>query len=186
MGDFSAKHNSWGCDVNNFRGTNLNNYIERSGYRVLAPSTPTRYGYNSTTTLDFAITLNVDWACTATPRSHLSSDHKPVTIDFITNPHFFSLPNKRYTNMKTNWENFTQNITVTDNFALSDANTPENIDEQIAAFTDRLHHAYINASKPLKQNDTFYISRDLNQLFKERNRVRKPWHYTRSAADKTL
>ncbi|GFW86202.1 hypothetical protein TNCV_4779141 [Trichonephila clavipes] len=61
-----------------------------------------------------------------------------------------------------------------------EANTPEDIDEQIAAFTDRLHQAYKNASKPLKHNDTFYISRDLNQLFKERNRARKIWHYTRS------
>ncbi|GFV15294.1 hypothetical protein TNCV_4897071 [Trichonephila clavipes] len=65
-----------------------------------------------------------------------------------------------------------------------EANTPEDIDEQIAAFTDRLHQAYKNASKPLKHNDTFYISRDLNQLFKERNRARKIWHYTRSPADK--
>ncbi|GFU60525.1 probable RNA-directed DNA polymerase from transposon X-element [Trichonephila clavipes] len=65
-----------------------------------------------------------------------------------------------------------------------EANTQEDIDEQIAAFTDRLHQAYKNASKPLKHNDTFYISRDLNQLFKERNRARKIWHYTRSPADK--
>ncbi|GFV66783.1 probable RNA-directed DNA polymerase from transposon X-element [Trichonephila clavipes] len=86
--------------------------------------------------------------------------------------------------MKTNWGKFTQNLNIPDNFTLPDANTPEDIDEQIAAFTDRLHQAYTNASKPLKHNDTFYISRDLNQLFKERNRARKIWHYTRSPADK--
>ncbi|GFT55962.1 hypothetical protein TNCV_402551 [Trichonephila clavipes] len=70
------------------------------------------------------------------------------------------------------------------NYKIYHANTPEDIDEQIAAFTDRLHQAYMNASKPLKHNDTFYISRDLNQLFKERNRARKICHYTRSPADK--
>ncbi|GFX02318.1 hypothetical protein TNCV_2284861 [Trichonephila clavipes] len=86
--------------------------------------------------------------------------------------------------MKTDWEKFRQNLTVPDNFTLSDANTPDDIDEQITAFTDRLHHAYINASKPLKQNDTFYISRDLNQLFKGRNRAGKTWHYTKGPADK--
>ncbi|GFU77375.1 hypothetical protein TNCV_1538851 [Trichonephila clavipes] len=69
--------------------------------------------------------------------------------------------------MKTNWK-FTQNLNIPDNFTLPDANTPEDIDEQIAAFTDRLHQAYTNASKPLKHNDTFYISRDLNQLFKRK------------------
>ncbi|GFX21449.1 RNA-directed DNA polymerase from mobile element jockey [Trichonephila clavipes] len=151
-----------------------------------APPTPTRYGYNSASTLDLAITTNVDWPCTVTSRSELSSDHNPVTFDFITTTHFFLPPNKRYTQMKTNWGKFTQNLTVPDNFTLPDANTPEDIDEQIAAFTDRLHHAYTNASKLLKQNDTFYISRDLNQLFKERNRARKTWHYTRSSADKNI
>ncbi|GFS56192.1 uncharacterized protein TNCV_1650961 [Trichonephila clavipes] len=70
------------------------------------------------------------------------------------------------------------------NYKIHHANTPEDIDEQIAAFTDRLHHAYTKAFKPLKQNDTFYINRDLNQHFKERNRAKKTWHYTRSPADK--
>ncbi|GFV69328.1 hypothetical protein TNCV_2942981 [Trichonephila clavipes] len=128
--------------------------------------------------------MNVDWPCTATSISELSSDHNPVTFEFTTTTHFFPPPNKRYTHMKTNWGKFTQNLNIPDNFTLPDANTPEDIDEQIAAFTDRLHQAYTNASKPLKHNDTFYISRDLNQLFKERNRARKIWHYTRSPADK--
>ncbi|GFX11046.1 hypothetical protein TNCV_2246231 [Trichonephila clavipes] len=105
-------------------------------------------------------------------------------------------PNKRYTNMKTNWEkftqnltipdNFTQNLTIPDNFTQPEANTPEDIDTQVADFTDRLQQASKNASKPLKNNDTFYISRDLKQLFKERNRARKTWHYTRSPADKNI
>ncbi|GFW35941.1 probable RNA-directed DNA polymerase from transposon X-element [Trichonephila clavipes] len=178
MGDFNAKHSSWGCDVDIPRGVRLKTHIERSGYRILAPPTPTRYGYNSASTLDFAITQNADWPCIVTSRSELSSDHNPVTFDFLISTHFFPLLHKRYTNIKTNWEKFTQNITVPDNFTL-----PEDIDTQVTAFTNRLQQAYKNASKPLKSNDTFYISRDL-KLFKDRNRVRKTWHYTRSPADK--
>ncbi|GFX13667.1 hypothetical protein TNCV_1921801 [Trichonephila clavipes] len=184
MGDFNAKHSSWGCDVDTRRGITFNHHIQRSGYRILAPPTPTRYGHDSASTLDLAISTNVDWPCTATSISELCSDHNPVTFEFTTTTHFFPPPNKRYTHMKTNWGKFTQNLNIPDNFTLPDANTPEDIDEQIAAFTDRLHQAYTNASKPLKHNDTFYISRDLNQLFKERNRARKIWHYTRSPADK--
>ncbi|GFX72062.1 nucleic-acid-binding protein from transposon X-element [Trichonephila clavipes] len=41
MGDFNAKHISWGCNVDNWRGTYLHKHIERSGYRILAPPTPT-------------------------------------------------------------------------------------------------------------------------------------------------
>ncbi|GFW98478.1 probable RNA-directed DNA polymerase from transposon X-element [Trichonephila clavipes] len=184
MGDFNAKHSSWGCDVDTRRGITFNHHIQRSGYRILAPPTPTRYGHDSASTLDLAISTNVDWPCTVTSISELSSDHNPVTFEFTTTTHFFPPPNKRYTHMKTNWGKFTQNLNIPDNFTLPDANTPEDIDEQIAAFTDRLHQAYKNASKPLKHNDTFYISRDLNQLFKERNRARKIWYYTRSPADK--
>ncbi|GFW68457.1 probable RNA-directed DNA polymerase from transposon X-element [Trichonephila clavipes] len=183
MGDFNAKHSSWGCDVDTRRGITFNHHIQRSGYRILAPPTP-RYGHDSASTLDLAISTNVDWPCTVTSISELSSDHNPVTFEFTTTTHFFPPPNKRYTHMKTNWGKFTQNLNIPDNFTLPEANTPEDIDEQIAAFTDRLHQAYKNASKPLKHNDTFYISRDLNQLFKERNRARKIWHYTRSPADK--
>ncbi|GFT04810.1 hypothetical protein TNCV_1498821 [Trichonephila clavipes] len=51
---------------------------------------------------------------------------------------------------------------------LDEANTPEDIDEQIAAFTDRLHQAYKNASKPLKHNDTFTLAGiSTNSLKKE-------------------
>ncbi|GFX37820.1 RNA-directed DNA polymerase from mobile element jockey [Trichonephila clavipes] len=105
MGDFNAKHSSWGCDVDSPRGVRLKTHIERTGYRILAPPTPMRYGHNSTSTLDFAITQNADWPCVVTSRSELSSDHNPVT-------------------------------------------------------------------------------RDLKQLFKDRNRARKTWHYTKSPADK--
>ncbi|GFY51257.1 hypothetical protein TNIN_121411 [Trichonephila inaurata madagascariensis] len=66
--------------------------------------------------------------------------------------------------MKTNWEKFTQNLNVPDNFTLPEAKTTDDIDKQVAAFTERLHKAYINASKPLKNNDTFYISR-INSIY---------------------
>ncbi|GFY64689.1 hypothetical protein TNIN_160251 [Trichonephila inaurata madagascariensis] len=101
MGDFNAKHTSWKCDVDNRRGTFLDAHINRSGIRILAPPTPTRY-----------------------------------------------------TNMKTNWEKFTQNLNVPDNFTLPEAKITDDIDKQVAAFTERPHKAYINASKPLKNNDT--------------------------------
>ncbi|GFX62220.1 putative RNA-directed DNA polymerase from transposon BS [Trichonephila clavipes] len=98
MGDFNAKHSSWGCDVDSPRGVRLKTHIERLGYRILAPPTPTRYGYNSASTLDSAITQNADWPCIVTSRSELSSDHNLVTFDFLTSTHFFPLPHKRYTN----------------------------------------------------------------------------------------
>ncbi|GFT57699.1 RNA-directed DNA polymerase from mobile element jockey [Trichonephila clavipes] len=91
MGDFNAKHSSWGCDVDTRRGITFNHHIQRSGYRILAPPTPTRYGHDSASTLDLAISTNVDWPCTATSISELSSDHNPVTFEFTTTFSFSTL-----------------------------------------------------------------------------------------------
>ncbi|GFT14509.1 hypothetical protein TNCV_4004581 [Trichonephila clavipes] len=46
MGDFNAKHSSWGCDVDTRRGITFNIHIQRSGYRILAPPTPTSRDLN--------------------------------------------------------------------------------------------------------------------------------------------
>jgi len=40
-GDFNAKHNSWGCRVNNFRGTILYSFINTKNLNVLSPPKPT-------------------------------------------------------------------------------------------------------------------------------------------------
>ncbi|GFX34055.1 probable RNA-directed DNA polymerase from transposon X-element [Trichonephila clavipes] len=42
VGDFNAKHTSWGCPVNDARGNRLYRYVVNSGIDVIAPLTPTR------------------------------------------------------------------------------------------------------------------------------------------------
>ncbi|GFQ81621.1 hypothetical protein TNCT_620721 [Trichonephila clavata] len=41
MGDFNAKHPSWGCDIESGRGKKINSYTEQKGLRIIAPPTPT-------------------------------------------------------------------------------------------------------------------------------------------------
>jgi len=40
-GDNNAKHQSWGCRVNNLRGNILYNFVNSKKFKVLAPSGPT-------------------------------------------------------------------------------------------------------------------------------------------------
>jgi len=40
-GDYNAKHQSWGCRVNNPRGLTLYNFINSKGFKVLAQPGPT-------------------------------------------------------------------------------------------------------------------------------------------------
>ncbi|GBL70831.1 RNA-directed DNA polymerase from mobile element jockey [Araneus ventricosus] len=54
-GDFNAYHINWGCASTNHRGATLMNFINSAGLEILAPSTPTRFGTNSASTIDLAI-----------------------------------------------------------------------------------------------------------------------------------
>ncbi|GFT03462.1 hypothetical protein TNCV_2986181 [Trichonephila clavipes] len=52
-----------------------------------------------------------------------------------------------------------------------------------ANFQDYLK-AIARVYPPHESDDQKKVTRDLNQLLKDRNRARKTWHYTRSPADK--
>ncbi|GFS85365.1 hypothetical protein TNCV_75911 [Trichonephila clavipes] len=55
-GDYNAHHTEWGCISNNQRGLLLKNFTGDTDTDILAPPTPTRFGYNSASTIDFALT----------------------------------------------------------------------------------------------------------------------------------
>ncbi|GFX25770.1 hypothetical protein TNCV_2639141 [Trichonephila clavipes] len=52
VGDFNAKHTSWGCPVSDTRGNRLYRYVINNGIDVLAPPTPARFGTASATIID--------------------------------------------------------------------------------------------------------------------------------------
>ncbi|GFY75923.1 hypothetical protein TNIN_83191 [Trichonephila inaurata madagascariensis] len=47
VGDFNAKHTSFGCQCSNTRGNRLYSYIVNNSIDVFAPLTPTRFGVAS-------------------------------------------------------------------------------------------------------------------------------------------
>ncbi|GFT35244.1 probable RNA-directed DNA polymerase from transposon X-element [Trichonephila clavipes] len=59
-GDYNAKHNSWGCVSSDPRGNYLLRYITNNKLDLIAPSTPTRYGIDSASTLDYALIKNLN------------------------------------------------------------------------------------------------------------------------------
>ncbi|GFT61932.1 putative RNA-directed DNA polymerase from transposon BS [Trichonephila clavipes] len=54
-GDYNAKHTSWGCNYSDPRGNYLLRYITNNNLDLIAPPTPTRYGTDSASTLDYAL-----------------------------------------------------------------------------------------------------------------------------------
>ncbi|GFU02604.1 RNA-directed DNA polymerase from mobile element jockey [Trichonephila clavipes] len=94
VGDFNAKHTSWGCPVNDARGNSLYRYVVNSGIDIIAPPNPTRFGTASATIIDYALTKNLNWPCTIDSISELSSDHNPIKLIFPRTPSFeIPLPN---------------------------------------------------------------------------------------------
>ncbi|GFS55243.1 probable RNA-directed DNA polymerase from transposon X-element [Trichonephila clavipes] len=79
-GDYNAKHTFWGCNYSDPRGNYLLRYITNNNLDLIAPPTPTRYGTDSASTLDYALIKNLIWPCTADSIPELSSDHNPEKI----------------------------------------------------------------------------------------------------------
>ncbi|GFY46927.1 RNA-directed DNA polymerase from mobile element jockey [Trichonephila inaurata madagascariensis] len=82
VGNFNAKHTSWGCPYSDTRGNRLYRYIVSNSIDVFAPSTPTRFGTASASIIDYTLIKNLNWPCTIDSISELSSDHNPVKLHF--------------------------------------------------------------------------------------------------------
>ncbi|GFW59861.1 probable RNA-directed DNA polymerase from transposon X-element [Trichonephila clavipes] len=158
VGDFNAKHTSWGCPVNDARGNRLYRYVVNSGIDVIAPPTPTRFGTASATIIDYALMKNLNWPCTIDSISELSSDHNPIKLNFPRTPSFeIPLPN----------------FTLTGNSS------------QIILQT-MITCTFHRPTQPQRLSPKSMISLgELKQLFRERNRARKLWQFTRFPLHKT-
>ncbi|GFX66535.1 hypothetical protein TNCV_3495951 [Trichonephila clavipes] len=66
------------------------------------------------------------------------------------------------------------------------AHSREEIEKLTADITSNILHAYDLSSKPIQNKNKTYIDSDLKSLFKQRNRARKTWQFTRDPNDKTI
>ncbi|GFV18579.1 hypothetical protein TNCV_2872121 [Trichonephila clavipes] len=82
FGDFNATHSAWNCSKNSPRGIRLKYFTDDNNLEIAFPNSPTRYGYNSSNTLDFAIISNFNYPYNIVSINDLSSDHNPVMLNF--------------------------------------------------------------------------------------------------------
>ncbi|GFX81605.1 putative RNA-directed DNA polymerase from transposon X-element [Trichonephila clavipes] len=168
-GDFNAPHLTWGGKYNSQRGTLLNYFIDNIDTELLAPPTPTRFGYGSASTISFALIINVNWPTQISSILELRSDRNPLILNFDTSTRF-NFPTR---NVTTNWEHFRDNLNHTIKFTPFTANTSEDIENQVADLTDKILNAHNIASKPINPDHKQYASEELKSLFIQRNRSRK-------------
>ncbi|GFW65433.1 neur_chan_memb domain-containing protein [Trichonephila clavipes] len=135
FGDFNVTHNYWNCSNNSPRGVHLKNFIDNTELQIAFPHSPTRYGYNSSNTLDFALINNFDFPFTIESIPELSSDHNPVMPNFSltlpihkANPRAFS----------TCWSAFKKNITKSLHLPnYKNITNPLSLEHKISMFTDK-------------------------------------------------
>ncbi|GFX14748.1 probable RNA-directed DNA polymerase from transposon X-element [Trichonephila clavipes] len=84
-GDYNAKHTSWGCGSSDPRGNYLLRYITNNNLDLIAPPTPTRYGYRSASTIDYALIKNLNWPCTADSLAELIANSTQEIDDQVSN-----------------------------------------------------------------------------------------------------
>ncbi|GIY82208.1 RNA-directed DNA polymerase from mobile element jockey [Caerostris darwini] len=129
-GDLNCHHRSWNCSRANSFDIQLFKFTQHHNLHIAAPSTPTRFGSATPSTIDIAILKKFSHHCPATSISAMTSDHNPVLFNID-----FSLPNnnipKRYI---FNWEKFNY-LLSTASFTPSDLNTQHGIENNINHLT---------------------------------------------------
>ncbi|GFX36706.1 probable RNA-directed DNA polymerase from transposon X-element [Trichonephila clavipes] len=181
VGDFNAKHTSWGCPVSDTRGNRLHHYVINNSIEVLAPPTPTRFGIVSATIIDFALFKNLNWPCNIDSISELSSDHNPIKLHFPKTANF-ELPPPQ---LNTNWNVFTKTLASTENLFLPQANSTAEIESQVRELSSEILNAHVKASRPMIHSEPPFVQGELKHLFRERNKARKLWQFTRFPQHKT-
>ncbi|GFS64172.1 probable RNA-directed DNA polymerase from transposon BS [Trichonephila clavipes] len=182
-GDFNAHHTSWGCRRNDNRGNIIRNLIDSTDTQIVAPTTPTRFGHNSASIIDFALTRNIHWLSQVESIAELSSDHNPLIISFDTNRRFAFL--RRI--VTTDWAAFRELLSPAHyTFHPITARTGEDVDTQVADLTDAIINTHALSSKPIRSGNSYYVSEEIRQLMIERNRARKIWQFTRDPSDKRV
>ncbi|GFX38280.1 probable RNA-directed DNA polymerase from transposon X-element [Trichonephila clavipes] len=182
-GDFNAHHTSWGCRRNDNRGNIIKNLIDSTDTQIVAPTTPTRFGHNSASIIDFALTRNIRWLSQVESIAELSSDHNPLIISFDTNRRF-AFPRRIVT---TDWAAFRELLSPAHyTFHPITARTGEDVETQVADLTDAIINTHALSSKPIRGRNSYYVSEEIRQLMIERNRARKVWQFTRDPSDKRV
>ncbi|GFW76671.1 probable RNA-directed DNA polymerase from transposon X-element [Trichonephila clavipes] len=174
---------SWGCKRNDQRGKIVKNLIDTTNTQLIAPTSHTRFGYNSASIIDFALTRNLPWPSQVESIAELSSDHNPIMINLDTNTRF-AFPKR---NVTTDWESFRALLSsALHTFQPITAHTGEDVEKQAADLTTKILNAHARSSKPVKQHKHYYASDEIKSLLKERNRARKIWQHTRNPNDKRI
>ncbi|GFX94158.1 uncharacterized protein TNCV_4292031 [Trichonephila clavipes] len=87
--------------------------------------------------------------------------------------------------LNTTWNVFTKTLANTENCYLPQATSTPEIESQVRELTSEILAAHAKASRPMTHSEPPYVQGELKHLFRERNRARKLWQFTKFPQHKT-
>ncbi|GFV58140.1 probable RNA-directed DNA polymerase from transposon X-element [Trichonephila clavipes] len=87
--------------------------------------------------------------------------------------------------LNTNWNVFTKTLANTENLYLPQASSTSEIESQVRELSSEILNAQVKASRPMTHSEPPYVQGELKHLFRERNKARKLWQFTRFPQHKT-
>ncbi|GFW82612.1 uncharacterized protein TNCV_3491841 [Trichonephila clavipes] len=144
-------------------------------------SLTTQFGFASASIIDYALIKNLNWTCNIESISELSSDHNPIKLHFPKTANFELPP----PHLNTNWNVFTKTLASTENIYLPQANSTAEIESQIRELSSEILDAHVKASRPMTHSEPPFVQGELKHFFRERNKARKLWQFTRFPQHKT-
>jgi len=196
-GDYNAKHQSWGCRVNNPRGIVLYNLTNERHINVLAPPGPTYWPTAPNKNPDildiFAAKIPSNLHCSTVNILDLNSDHSSVLLTISATPLTRTDPPKLFTN-QTDHKKFHDIIEGKIDLKTK-LKTTSDIDEAVNNLTTLIQQAAWTSTKPdktissIKNNSNsnyFLLPEEIRSLITEKRRARATYQLSRLPSHKSV
>ncbi|GFW22062.1 hypothetical protein TNCV_1631961 [Trichonephila clavipes] len=115
-------------------------YIQNNRLELVAPPTPTRFGHGASSILDIVLMESIFYTCNILSIPELSSDHDPFKIAFLASTKCSLPPPQTY----TNWNICKNEVINSENYDITTANSPHDIDAKIHDITLNNFYSLIN------------------------------------------
>lgn len=191
IGDLNSKHVAWGCRVTNPNGRRLLDFVNGSGAVVTAPDEPTFYPsqqHYQPDILDICILNNFHFPVIHTQLTELNSDHLPILLTFTDNIRT-QPPLPKLIQGKIDWDCFREDLDLQFTIPITYDST-DDIDLAVRTFTDcvceSVRRSTVRQYRDPRTNRQTYntLQPELNNMIRDKNRLRKRWQRTRDAFDK--
>ncbi|GJQ79543.1 hypothetical protein Trydic_g16390 [Trypoxylus dichotomus] len=181
-GDLNAKHPSWNSRWTNASGTYLRRFADDLHLLVDATAEPTIFPHNGQPdVLDIVVMKDVAQFHQLTVRNELSSDHNQVLLQLGQAAPEDEEPRTRQT---VSWAAFADHLSAHIG-PITAIGGPIELKAAVRQVTERVSYSVRYATNSSRAvDDRAFIPREVRDLIREKNRLRRQWQRTLNPASK--